>query len=119
VRYDDPSTITPSNVFGETNKQSNFSKNIDNVFRHLIFSGELSLGKSESFRVRGGYNHFRRKELSLSSFRSMAGFSLGFGLKIKKINFDYGLGYYHLAGATNHLSISTSIDRFKKNNLSQ
>jgi hypothetical protein len=114
VRYDDPSEDTNnSDIFG-TVEQSSFSKFIDNFFRHFIFNTELLLGKSENFRLRAGYNHYRRKELSLSTFRSLAGFSLGFGIKIKKFRLDYGLGYYHLAGATNHLSISTSIKEFKK-----
>ena len=113
VRYDDPNVVENSNILGESTEKSEFSKNVDNFFRHLIFNLELSLGKAENFKIRGAYNHFRRKELSLSTFRSMAGFSLGFGLKIKQFNLDYGVGYYHLAGAANHLSIATNINRFK------
>ncbi len=115
VRYDNPNEVKDTNIFGQNNEPSNFSKNIDNLFRHILFNAELSLGKSGNFKLRGGYNHFRRKELNLSTFRSMAGFSLGFGLKVSKFNIDYGLGYYHLGGATNHLSIATNIDRFRKN----
>jgi hypothetical protein len=114
VRYDDPDDKGVVDFFGEEEEQSEFTKSVDNIFRHLIFNAELSLGKSKGFKVRGGYNHFRRRELNLSSIRSLAGFSLGFGLKIKKINFEYGLGYYHLAGATNHISIMTNLDRFVK-----
>lgn len=114
VRYDDPNLNINTNLFGETSEKSAFSKNIDNLFRHLLFNVELSLGSSGNFKIRSGYNHFRRKELSLSTFRSMAGFSLGFGIKIKQFNLDYGLGYFHLAGANNHLSIATNINRFKK-----
>jgi len=54
----------------------------------------------------------RRKELSLSNFRSLAGFSAGFGLRIKEIYINYGLGYFHLAGAANHISIRTDLGRF-------
>ena len=114
VRYDDPNQQTNTNeLFGST-EQSKFSKYADNFFRHFIFNAELLLGKNENFRLRAGYNHFRRQELSLTSFRNMAGFSLGFGIKIKKIRFDYGVGYHHLAGAVNHLSLSTSLKDFKK-----
>jgi hypothetical protein len=114
VRYDDPNDQGIVNFLGEEEEQSQLSKSVDNIFRHLIFNGELLLGKTEGLRLRGGYNHFRRRELNLSSIRSMAGFSFGFGMKIKKINFEYGLGYHHLAGATNHISIMTNLDRFKK-----
>lgn len=114
IRYDDPNLNVNNNLFGENTEKSAFSKNIDNVFRHLIFNMELSMGSSGNFKIRGGYNHFRRKELSLSTFRSIAGFSFGVGIKIKQFNLDYGLGYYHLAGANNHLSILTNINRFKR-----
>jgi hypothetical protein len=114
IRYDDPDNQGNVNFLGESSEQSGFEKSIDNLFRHLMFNAELSLGKTEGFKLRAGYNHFRRRELNLSTIRSMAGFSFGFGMKIKKINFEYGLGYHHLAGATNHISIMTNLDRFKK-----
>jgi hypothetical protein len=115
VRYDDPDEVKEVSLLGESNEPSPFSKNIDNLFRHLIFNGELSIGKNENLKIRGAYSHLRRQELNLSTIRSMAGFSIGFGLKIKKFTIDYGLGYHHLAGAANHLSIYTNLDRFKKN----
>ncbi len=113
VRYDDPDDVQ-INLLGETSEKSNFSKSIDNLFRHLMFNAELSMGKTGGFQLRAGYNHFRRAELNLSTIRGMAGFSAGFGIKIKQFNLDYGLGYYHLAGAANHLSLRTNLDRFKK-----
>lgn len=113
IRYDDPSAVEETDLFGEVKKESAFAAGVDNFFRHFMFNMELSLGKNEGFKLRAAYNHQRRQELNLSTFRSMAGFSLGFGLKIKQIGIDYGLGYYHLAGATNHLSLVTNLDRFK------
>jgi hypothetical protein len=115
IRYDDPDQEAIVNIIGqEENDQSQFSKNLDNVFRHLLFNAELAIGKNGGFKLRGGYNHFRRKELSLSTIRSLSGFNMGFGLKVKMFNIDYGIGYHHLAGATNHLSIGTNLDRFTK-----
>ena len=116
IRYDDPNARGNTDIFGNPIdvEQSNLSREIDNFFRHLVFNGEFLLGKNQNFRLRAGYNHHRRKELSLSNFRSMAGFSLGFGLKVSKFRIDYGVGYHHLAGAANHLSISTNFDRFRK-----
>lgn len=77
----------------------------DNFFRHLVFGGELSIGRNDVVRLRVGYNHQRNKELSTAAFRSLSGFSFGFGIKVKKIRFDYGFGSYHLAGGVNHLSL--------------
>lgn len=112
IRYDDPDLKQTTDLFGEKVKESNFSNAIDNVFRHLIFSGEFLLGKHENLRIRAGYNHLRRKELSLSTFRSLAGFSLGFGIKVSYFKLDYGVGYHHLTGATNHITIRTDMGKF-------
>lgn len=111
VRFDDPAVDTQTDIFGNTTTKGGFSKAVDNIFRHLIFNGEFLIGKQEQFRLRVGYNHLRKQELKVSTFRSLAGFSLGFGFNIKKIRFDYGLGYYHIAGASNHLSIRMNMDR--------
>ena len=115
IRYDDPDRDVQVNFIGEVQEISGFSKGLDNFFRHFIFSGEFLIGAREQFRLRFAYNHLRKQEMRLSSFRSLAGFSLGFGFNIKKIKFDYGLGYYHLSGATNHLSLRMDLDRiFRK-----
>lgn len=116
IKYDDPATRGSTDIFGNPIdvEQGVFARELDNLFRHLIFNGEFLLGKNENFRLRFGYNHHRRKELSLSNFRSLAGFSLGFGIKVSKFRLDYGVGYHHLAGSANHLSISTNFDQFKK-----
>ena len=114
LRYDDPSQIN-RNIFGEPiNQSSPLSQFTDNFFKHFIFNGEFLLGKGENFRLRLGYNHLRRKELSVSTFRSLGGFSMGVGFKVKRFRFDYGVGYYHLAGGVNHISISTNLNEWRK-----
>jgi len=112
ARYDDPNKQQQTDIFGEEVKTSRFSQSVDNIFRHMIFSGEFMLGKNQNLRLRASYNHLRRKELSLTTFRSMAGFGLGFGIKVNAFKLDYGIGYHHIAGATNHISISTDLGKF-------
>jgi len=114
IRYDDPNAAVITDIFGTVEEENSFNQRIDNLFRHFIFSGEFLLGRSENLRIRFGYNHLRRQELKVSQFRSFGGFSLGAGLKIYKFRIDYGLGYYHLAGATNHLTISTNLTEYRK-----
>lgn len=114
LSYDDPSQVTTDIFGGSVNEKGAVSKFTDNFFRHFIFNGEFLVGQSENFKLRVGYNHLRRKELSVSTFRSLGGFSLGFGLKIKKFRFDYGVGYYHLAGGVNHISIATNLTEWRK-----
>lgn len=112
ARYDDPSKESETDIFGEPIKKSAFSTSVDNLFRHLIFNGEFLLGKNQNLRLRAGYNHMRRKELSITTFRSLSGFSFGFGVKVNAFKLDYGVGYHHLAGATNHIGISTDLGSF-------
>lgn len=114
IRYDDPAQKETVDIFGQEIAENDFANQIDNLFRHFVFAGEFLLGKRENLGIRFGYNHLRRAELSVSQFRSMAGFSLGFGLKIRRFKIDYGIGYHHVAGATNHISLSTNLREFKK-----
>lgn len=114
VIYDDPSRENNTINFGEVDtERSPTSIWIDNFFRHLIFNGEFLIGKKENFRMRFGYNHFLRQELSVENFRSLAGFSFGLGVKINRFRLDYGRTNYHLAGGINHLSIATNLQEFK------
>lgn len=114
VRYDDPDAPVETDILGQVQEDSRLSQELDNLFRHLIFSGEFLLGRHQNLRLRVAYNHFRRSELSLSEFRSLAGFSTGFGIKVNRFRLDYGVGYHHTVGASNHLTISTNLDRFTK-----
>lgn len=113
--YDSPLGGPETTVIGESPREKGeFNQNLDNLFRHLIFSGEFLLGQQENLRLRFAYNHQRRKELSVNNLRSFAGFSLGFGLRIKQFMIDYGFAAHHIAGSTKHIGISTNLDRFRK-----
>ncbi len=115
VRYDDPNANNDDPLFGDPiSPPSTLEIGLDNFFRHFIINGEFLIGKKQGLKLRFGYNHLRRRELSLTDFRSLAGFSAGFGVRIKGFNLDYGVGYYHLSGAANHLSVSTDLSRFFK-----
>lgn len=114
IRYDDPNQVAQTDLFGEQQTQSELSKSVDNFFRHFVFSGEFLLGRNQNLRLRLAYGHLRRKELSVENYRSLAGFSGGFGIKVSKFRLDYGVSYHHLAGATNHITISTGLGEFRR-----
>ena len=76
----------------------------------MAFGGEFILGKNEIFRLRFGYNHDRKKHLAVNGYRSLSGLSYGFGIKVKKIVFDYAFSKYHLAGGVNHLSLRINLE---------
>ncbi|MGB0838769.1 MAG: type IX secretion system protein PorQ [Chitinophagales bacterium] len=101
IRYDDPNQQQVS-IFGEPS-QVNENDFMDNLMRHLVFSGELYMGKALRFRM--GYNHLRRKEMAVDASRSFAGFSFGIGLHIKRLQLSYGRALHHLAGGTNHIGL--------------
>jgi hypothetical protein len=115
IRYDDPALQQSDFIFlGEEQDDNQGSPVIDNFFRHLIFNGEFLFGPTEGFRLRFGYNHLRKRELSVNDYRSLAGFSAGMGVKIKRFRIDVGYAAYHLAGGVMHLGIGTNLrDYFK------
>ncbi len=79
----------------------------DKVLRHVIFGTELLISKS--FHVRASYNFQRRKELGLDTKMSTVGLSWGFGFRISRFHLSYGRATYHLAGASNHFSVTTNL----------
>jgi hypothetical protein len=112
IRYDDPNAEDGNqSLFGEETSEKG-SPFVDNLFRHLIFNGEFLLGRNEGFRIRLGYNHLRKRELSVRDYRSLAGFSGGIGLKINRFRVDVGYAAYHLAGGVVHFGIGTNLKEF-------
>lgn len=62
IRHDDPALQEDQTLlFGDEQGATSGNTGLDNFFRHFIFSGEFLLGRSESFRIRLGYNHLRKK----------------------------------------------------------
>ncbi|MEL6657792.1 MAG: type IX secretion system protein PorQ [Bacteroidota bacterium] len=114
ILYDDPNTTENTLIFGDVDtERSDTEIWLDNFARHFVFNGELFIGKYENFRLRFGYSHLLRRELSLDEYRSLAGFTFGAGLKINRFRLDYGRTNFHLGGGVNQLSISTNIKEFK------
>ena len=70
----------------------------NNVLRHVIFGAELFPDKG--FNIRLGYNFRRAEELRILEQRNFSGLSVGFGLKIRKLKFNYSYSRYTLAGNT-------------------
>lgn len=113
IRYDDPNFQDEDVlIFGAEQKNSKGTGGIDNFFRHLIFNGEFLLGRNESFRLRLGYNHLRKRELSVRNYRSFAGFSGGVGIKVSRFRIDAGFAPYHLAGGVFHIGFGTNLKEF-------
>jgi hypothetical protein len=83
---------------------------VDNTFRHLIFGGELLLNKNVNLRM--GYNHLVRREMSLSEYGFLTGFSFGFLIHTQRFSLAYARNIYHVAGGGHTFSLITNINRF-------
>lgn len=90
---------------GEPVQQNRIEDFADKMMRHVIIGVEFMPFNALHFRF--GYNYLRRKELKIDSRLAMVGFSWGFGLNIRAVKLSFGRASYHLAGATNHFSLST------------
>ncbi len=111
LRYDDPEgseKIDP--LTGEPVKENILDVFSDNMLRHALFGIEII--PVDALMIRIGYNYQRRKELQIEQKLGGVGFSWGFGLRISKFHISYGRATYHLAGATNHFSLSTNPGNF-------
>ncbi len=113
IRYDDPNSQEDTFFFGEESTNNDRPK-FDNFARHFVFNGEFMLGRKENFRIRFGYNHLLRKETEVRNLRSLSGFALGFGLKVKWFRVDFGRSIQHLGAGNTHFSISTNFSEFRK-----
>lgn len=107
IRYDDPALQNNNNLFNtnQGTKEKNYI--VDKFFRHFVFNGELYLGKALMVQV--GYNHLRRQEMGITAKRTLTGFSVGAGIRVKRFTFNYGKAFYHAAGGNNHIGLSLNL----------
>ena len=94
--YDDPSTSQDSEPPGE----NGFG---ENLLRHMIIGTEIIPHKN--FYLSAGYNYQRHSELKVEGGGSLTGFSWGFGINTSIVNISFGRATYHLAGASNHITV--------------
>jgi hypothetical protein len=114
VRYESP--INPAGgidpVTGEPNEISGIDEFADNLMRHIIFGGEITIAKVLSLRV--AYNYARRQEMKVPDKLSTVGFSWGFGIRVKQFNFSYARAAYHVVGSPNFITVMVDMDGFAK-----
>jgi len=79
------------------------SEVLENLMRHALLGVEILPHKN--FYISAGYNYQRRSELKVDSKVAAVGFSWGFGINTSFLNIEFGRATYHLAGASNHISL--------------
>lgn len=95
IAFSNPVQTQVSIDGNETNKKVSF---LNNALRHTIFGVELF--PKRAFNLRLGYNFRRAEELRILEQRNFSGVSVGFGLKLNKLKFNYSYSRYTLAGNT-------------------
>lgn len=78
-----------------------------NALRHVIFGFELF--PKRSFNLRFGYNFRRAEELLILEQRNFSGISVGFGLKLNKMKFNYSYSRYTIAGNTSLFGLTFNL----------
>lgn len=99
----------PNQSQGSLDGSSNEQKvsAVGNALRHIIFGFELF--PKRSFNLRLGYNFRRAEELLVLEQRNFSGISVGFGLKLNKLKFNYSYSRYTLAGNTSLFGLTVNL----------
>jgi len=105
------STENPSDsqttIGGDTsNEKISF---IGNAFRHIVVGAEFFPDKG--FNLRLGYNFRRARELRLTESRTFAGFTAGFGLKMRRLKLNYAFTKFHPASNTNTFTLQINLSK--------
>lgn len=107
LTFEDPNAPSTDPLTGDPIDNSNSLGK--KIISHFVLGAELFPGKS--FNLRAGYNFRRSQEMSLATRRSGAGFSWGFGLRLRSFRIDYAMATYHVSGASHHFGISTDLNK--------
>lgn len=108
------STNQPTTDITSTLTTTSTTKSIgffDMVFRHAILAVEFV--PSKNFYLTMAYNDRREQEMSMSGFKSMAGFSFGGGIKLYKFQVGFGMTQFQVGNYAYQFSISTSLNEFR------
>lgn len=85
----------------------------ENILKHMILGVELL--PSDNFWAGAGFNYQRRSEMRTTQRAGTAGFSWGFGFRARAFSFAYGHDTFHLAGGSNHLTLTLRPEVIFKN----
>lgn len=107
ISYND-TTFNNENGFpnGSNNKIS-----FDKLFRHFVFASTIHLG--EKVEVQLGYNHLRRKELSIGQAgNGLNGFSMGLGVLLNKLNIRFARTNYQNNTSFSQLGMNMKLNEY-------
>lgn len=82
---------------------------LTNASRHLVIGAELF--PESVINIRAGYNFRRASELMLQNVRTFGGISVGFGIKMNRIKFNYAYSKFHSATNASTFSLEFDLNR--------
>ena len=85
----------------------------DMMFRHTIWTIEV-VDKRERFYIAFSYNHRRRAELNLIDQKSLAGFALGLGVRIKQAHLDFAISQMTKSNFSYQVGLTLDINSLMK-----
>ena len=94
----------PTNLNATNGSTENFSSLL---MRHLILGAEIVPEQHVTLRI--GYNYQRRKDLAIDGRPGLVGYSAGVGIKIARLNINYGIASYHPGTAAHYFSLTTTL----------
>ncbi len=96
-------------ITGQYQEPSKASKFFTNLGCHLVVGGELALGKN--LFLRASYNYETFRNMGVPKKRSLVGFSVGFGVKIKAFQLDYARSRNNIVGSPNFLTLRVDLSK--------
>lgn len=104
LAYVNPSDGTTDLEGNTINEEPTF---LNNLMRHVVIGAELFPDKG--FTLRTGYNFQRAEELGLNQVRTFAGFTFGFGLRVKRFKLNYAFSKYHPIADSHSFSLGINL----------
>ena len=109
--YDDPLDLAGyydpiTGIYQEPSKAAKFFTNLG---CHLVIGGELAIGKN--LFLRGSYNYETHRSMTVPNQRTLVGFSVGFGVRIKAFQIDYARSRNNIVGSPNFLTLRVDLSK--------
>lgn len=95
---------------GEVTEESKVAQVIRNLACHFVIGGELNLGKN--IVIRSAFDYGQRYAMDVPQERTLVGFSLGVGVKVKMFEFSYARSRNSITMAPNYFTVALDLNKF-------
>ena len=96
-------------ITGDLIKENKTTRFFKNFGSHFVIGGELEIGKN--LVLRAAYNYGTHNKMTVSGVRDLTGFSIGFGIKVKRFEIDYSRSRTNIVGSPNFLTVKVNLSK--------